>query len=233
MFRRADAVWLVVDSTQPIDLEPIRRNAGTDISDVSATALPKGQAIRFRLTRPQLASLAGGVTNDNSGASSNTGKSWTLTFADTLKASSQPLMVRRNVNDVKRANITIPLARPGALHRITDPDAGDTLLVVTACHRRRVSSGDRISSSCRCWNRSRAWWCEPNSDDVTVDVASDRVTLTPAGWPDAIGGEYPARTRDVLCRSDFRRWRMAAKRSANFSRRRDKLIDAAAAAGDA
>lgn len=230
MFRRADAVWLVVDSTQPIDLEPIRRNAGTDISDVSATALPKGQAIRFRLTHPQLASLAGGVTNDNSGASSNTGKSWTLTFADTLKASSQPLVARRNVNDVKRANITIPLAHPGALHRITDPDAGDTLLVVTALPPAQgfIKRQDFVELSVL--ESIQGVVVRPNSDDVTADVASDGVTLTrPGGLTLSAANIRPERaTSSVGPIFDDGEWRQ--NRSANFSRRRDKLIDATAAA---
>ena len=57
LFRRADVVWLVFDSAKPIDLEPIRREAGSVIGDVSAVPLEKGQAIRIRLNRPQLASL--------------------------------------------------------------------------------------------------------------------------------------------------------------------------------
>ena len=43
-----------------------------------------------------------------------------------------PLMVVRNITDPALANVTVPLANPGAMHRLVDPDAGDTLLVVTA-----------------------------------------------------------------------------------------------------
>src|SRR5262249_38652538 len=49
LFRRADAVWLVFDSPEPIDVAPIRDKAGAIISDVSRLPLDQGQAIRFRL----------------------------------------------------------------------------------------------------------------------------------------------------------------------------------------
>ena len=51
LFRRADTVWLVFDSTMPIDLDPIRSKAGAIIADVGLMKLDKGQAIRIRLNR--------------------------------------------------------------------------------------------------------------------------------------------------------------------------------------
>ena len=92
------------------------------------------------------------LTGDEKG-----GQNWVLTFADTMQTPSQPLIAIRNITDPARANVTVPLAKPGLMHRLVDPDAGDTLLVVTAARRGAVSCGGRISSSCRCWNRSMAW----------------------------------------------------------------------------
>jgi len=51
LFRRADTVWLLFDSTKPIDVEPIRGQGGAVIAEVSVVALEKGQAIRMRLSR--------------------------------------------------------------------------------------------------------------------------------------------------------------------------------------
>src|SRR6201999_1851244 len=70
LFRRADTVWLVFDSTRPIDLTSFRNNGGSIVAEIKSVPLPKGQAIRIRLNRPQMPSLAGdGNAN------------WTLTFA--------------------------------------------------------------------------------------------------------------------------------------------------------
>ena len=124
MFRRADTVWLVFDQTGPIDVEQIRAKGGAIIGDVSRLPLEKGQAIRIRLNRPQMPSL------ESDGRAN--GMSWTLTFADRVQAPPLPLQVLRNITDPALANVTVPLANPGLMHRLVDPDAGDTLLVVTA-----------------------------------------------------------------------------------------------------
>ena len=57
LFRRADTVWLVFDSSKPMDVAPIREKGGAVIGDVSRLPLEKGQAIRIRLNRPQMPSL--------------------------------------------------------------------------------------------------------------------------------------------------------------------------------
>jgi len=68
------------------------------------------------------------------------------------------------------------LANPGLLHKLVDPDAGDTLLVVIAPPPTRGFIKRQDSSSCRCWNPS--WRRHPSdSDDVTAEVGSDKVML--------------------------------------------------------
>ncbi len=109
LFRRADTVWLVFDSLQPIDVDLIRRGGGALIADVSRLPLEKGQAVRIRLNRPQMPSLTG---DDKGGAH------WMLTFADTMQSPPQPLVVIRNITDPALANVTVPLSRPGLLHRL-------------------------------------------------------------------------------------------------------------------
>ena len=124
LFRRADTVWLVFDSVKPIDVEPIRSKGGSIIAEVTRLPLYNGQAIRIRLNRPQMPSLSA----DDQGSGGN----WTLNFADTMRTPAQPLVALRNVTDPAHANVTVPLSRPGLLHRLVDPDAGDTIMVVTA-----------------------------------------------------------------------------------------------------
>ena len=109
---------------KPIDVEPIRSKAGSIIADVSQMPLDKGQAIRIRLNRPQLPSLTG-----DDGRRHRTGR---VTFADTMQTPTQPLTAFRNITDPALANVTVAMAKPGLLHRLIDPDAGDALIVVTA-----------------------------------------------------------------------------------------------------
>lgn len=227
LFRRADAVWLLFDSAQAIDLDAIRRDAKSVVGEVSRIALPNGQAIRMRLIRPQLIALA-----DGDGTAAN-GQRWTLTFADTLKTSSEPLEARRNVVDPRRATITIPLDGAGKLHRLTDPDAGDTLLVVTAKPPARgfIKRQDMVELSVL--ESVQGVVVRPKSDDVAATVSSDSVTLSrPGGLTLSSARMQPERaTASVRPLFDDAVWR--DDRAAAFLDRRNALLDAASAADGA
>jgi tetratricopeptide (TPR) repeat protein len=172
-FRRGDTIWLVFDSGKPIDVEPIRARGGAMIGEVSRMALDKGQAIRVRLTRPLVYSL----TSEENGKDTN----WVLTLADKIQASPQPLMMLRNITDPALANIAIPFANAGALHKVTDPDAGDTLFVVTAPRPIRgfIKRQDMVDLSLL--ESAHGIAIRPNSDEVAVEVGSDKVILGKKG----------------------------------------------------
>ena len=169
LFRRADTVWLIFDSTKPFEVAPIREKGGAIVSDVSRLPLEKGQAIRIRLNRPQMPSLE---PDDRS-----IGTNWTLTFADRVQKPPLPLMVVRNITDPKFANVSVPLANPGQLHRLADPDAGDMLWVVTAPPPTHglIKRQDFVELSLL--ESVHGLVVHPNSDDVKVEVGADKVML--------------------------------------------------------
>jgi tetratricopeptide (TPR) repeat protein len=222
LFRRADTVWLVFDSTKAIDVEPIRSKGGAIIADVTRLPLEKGQAIRIRLNRPQMPSLTAG---DQAG-----GTNWTLTLADTMRAAAQPLVAIRNITDPAHANVTVALARTGLLHRLVDPDAGDTIMVVTALPPVRgfIKRQDFVELSLL--ESIHGVAVHPNSDDITTEVASDKVILTRPGGltlsSAAVGAERAATAvRPIF---DVGEWRK--NQSENFIVREHELFAAAAAA---
>src|SRR3984893_5899882 len=222
LFRRADTVWLVFDSVRPIDIEPIRSKGGSIIADVNQLPLDRGQAIRIRLNRPQMPSLTG---DDQPG-----GANWTVAFADTMRTPTQPLLAIRNIIDPTLANVTVPLSRPGLLHRFVDPDAGDTLMVVTAPPPVRgfIKRQDFVELSLL--ESIHGVAVHPNSDDITTEVASDKVVLTRPGGltlsSAAVGAERAATAvRPIF---DVGEWRK--NQSENFIVREHELIAAAAAA---
>ena len=222
LFRRADTVWLVFDSIKPIDVEPIRSKGGAVIADVSQLPLEKGQAIRIRLHRPQLPSL----TSVGEGGGTN----WTLTFADTMLTPPQPLGVIRNVTDPALANLMVPLSRPGLLHRLVDPDAGDTLLVVTAPPPIRgfIKRQDFVEMSLL--ESIHGVAIRPNSDDVTVQIASDKIILGRPGGLTLSAADVAAERASTAVRPvfDIGEWRK--NQTENFFARQDALIAAEAAA---
>src|SRR6185437_5914684 len=169
LFRRADTVWMVFDTTKPLDIAPIRAHDGSIIAEVKPFPLPYGQAIRIRLNRPQMPSLA----SDGVGGTAN----WILTFADTMASPTQPLTARRNITDPALANVTVALAKPGRLHKFTDPEAGDTLLVITAPPPVRgfIKRQDFVEMSLL--ESIHGVAVRPNADDVSAELAADKITL--------------------------------------------------------
>ncbi|MFL6791300.1 MAG: tetratricopeptide repeat protein [Bradyrhizobium sp.] len=221
LFRRADTVWLVFDSTAPMDVAPIREKGGAIISDVSRLPLEKGQAIRIRLNRPQMPSLA---PDDRS-----IGTSWILTFADRVQSPPLPLMVVRNITDPTLANVIVPLANPGLLHRLVDPDAGDTLLVVTAPPPTRgfIKRQDFVELSLL--ESIHGVVVHPNSDDVNAEVGADNVMLGRPGGLTLSSADVAAERATGAVKSlfDIEEWRK--NQAENFLARLDALIAADAA----
>ena len=201
LFRRADTVWLVFDHAKPIDIEPIRAKGGAIIGDVSLLPLEKGQAIRIRLNRPQIPSL------ESEGRAN--GAEWTLTFADRGQATPLPLMVLRNITDPALANVTVPLANPGAMHRLVDPDAGDTLLVVTAPPPTRglIKRQDFVELSLL--ESVHGVVVHPNSDDIKRRSRLRQGDAWTARRIDAVVRRRCGRTRHRGGEAAVRRQRMA------------------------
>jgi tetratricopeptide (TPR) repeat protein len=222
MFRRADAVWLVFDSPKPIDVEPIRSKGGSIISDVSAFALDNGRAIRIRLNRPQLPSL----TSDDEAGSAN----WTVNFSDMLRTPSQPLVAIRNIADPSLANVTVPLAKAGRLHRLLDPDAGDTLMVVTAAAPVRgfIKRQDFVELSLL--ESVHGVAIRPNSDDITAEITPDKVLLGRPGGLTLSPAEVGAQRATSAARPVFDPIEWSRGQEGNFIARQDELIVAAGAA---
>jgi tetratricopeptide (TPR) repeat protein len=218
LFRRADTLWLLFDSTRPISVEPIRSQVGAVIADVGVQPLEKGQAIRIRLNRPQLPALAG---EDVAG-----GMNWTLTFADVVGTPTQPLAAIRNIAEPSLASVTVPLPRAGQLHRFVDPDAGDTLLVVTAMPPAHglIKRQDFVELSLL--ESIHGVAIHPNSDEVTADVASDKIILGKPGGltlsPADTGAERaPTAVRPIF---DLGEWRR--NQDGSFIERENALIEA-------
>lgn len=225
LFRRGDMMWLVVDSAKPINLSAIRREGSAIIADVSAVPLEKGQAIRFRLNRPQLASI---TTDDPAG----TGSRWSVMFADSRQTPSQPLAAIRNIADPSHANVQIPLAGPGLKHRLVDPDAGDALDVITALPPTRgfIRHQDFVEFSLLETVHGVA--IQRNSDEVAIEVGSDKIMLSRPGGltlspADAAPQRASSAARPIF---DVGQWRK--DQEGKFTERLDALMNAVAQADD-
>ncbi|MBR0793620.1 tetratricopeptide repeat protein [Bradyrhizobium manausense] len=220
-FRRGDTVWLVFDSPKPIDLESIRTRGGAMIGDVSRMPLDKGQAVRIRLTRPLVYSL----TSEEVGKETN----WLLTLADKIQATPLPLMMSRNITDPALANIAIPFANPGLLHKFIDPDAGDMLYVVTAKRPVRgfIKRQDLVDLSLL--ESAHGIAIRPNSDEVGVEVGSDKIILGKKGGLTLSPVDVSAERAPTAVRPVFNPEGWRKGQSEDFWTRQSELITAISA----
>ena len=220
LFRRADTVWLVFDSANPVNIDPIRSKGGALVAEVSSLSIPKGQAVRIRLNRPQLPSL--------SGEESEGGSIWTLTFADTMHAPPLPLVAVRNITEPSLANVSVPLANPGLLHKFSDPDAGDTLFVVTALPpiRGLIKRQDFVELTLL--ESIHGVAVRPNSDDVTAEIATDKIRLGKPGGLTLSSADVAAERAATAARSpfDLEEWRK--NQAGSFVARENELMRALA-----
>src|SRR6266702_70065 len=222
LFRRADTVWMVFDTSAPVDIDPIRAKGGAIVGDVSRLPLENGQAIRIRLNRPQMPSFE---SDDRS-----RGTSWTLTFADRVQTPPLPLTVVRNITDPALANVSVPLANPGRLHRLVDPDAGDVLLVVTAPPPTRgfIKRQDFVELSLL--ESIHGLVAHPNSDDIKAEVGADKVVFGRPGGMTLSSADVAAERATAAVRPLFDPDEWRKNQSENFLSRFDALIGAASTA---
>jgi tetratricopeptide (TPR) repeat protein len=222
LFRRADTVWLVFDSATPVNIDPIRSKGGALVAEVNSLSIPQGQAVRIRLNRPQLPSLTG----EEGGG----GSVWTLTFADTIGAPPLPLVAVRNITEPSLANVSVPLANPGLLHKFVDPDAGDPLFVITAPPpiRGLIKRQDFVELTLL--ESIHGVAVRPNSDDVTAEIATDKIKLGKPGGLTLSSADVAAERAATATRSpfDIEEWRK--NQAGSFIAREDALMRAAATA---
>ncbi len=217
-FRRSDSIWLVFDTDRAIDAAAIRRDGSFIVADAVALDLPHGRALRIRLNRPQLATLA---AHDSA---------WTLILADKGALPPQPLTAMRNMAEPGRGSVSIALTSPGQVHRIRDPDAGDALLVMTAGAPARGFMRRQDFVEFSLLESIQGVVIQQAADDLTSTVLSDALTLSrPGGLTLSTAIVTPERAaatmRPVL---DAAEWRDL--QAGDFMATRNRLMTAAAQA---
>lgn len=216
VFRRADTVWLVIDSAQAIDVGALKNDPTHTIKSVMAANGPDGQIVRFKLERPRLVSF-GAADND-----------WTLTIGDSAVEPMQSVAIIRNVAGTARATAVAAFDHPQALRRIVDPDVGDTLYAVTGYGPARGLVRDQGFVEFRMLASAHGLVIQPLADDIEVELAGDKVLISrPSGLSLSPANQVGRRGyRPVVL--DPQAW--GFDREADFGARQQSLIAAAAAA---
>ena len=166
VFHRADTLWIVFDSKSDIDLSALDGEPSRTIRGYDFVHTADADIVRIKLDRPHLSSIVA------------EGPVWTVQIGDSVIDPTRSLDITRNLIGPNRSNITIPFDAPQQLHRLADPEVGDTLLVVTALAPARgfINAQDFIEF--RALASTQGVVIEPLADDVSVDLAADKIVIS-------------------------------------------------------
>jgi tetratricopeptide (TPR) repeat protein len=118
------------------------------------------------------------------------------------------------------------------MHRLVDPDAGDVLMVITAPPPGRGFMRRQDFVEFSFLESIHGVVIQPNSDDVSAEIASDKITLSRPGGltlsPADVGAERAATAIGPIF--DVKEWRR--NQQEDFVKRLDALVTAAASSAE-
>jgi tetratricopeptide (TPR) repeat protein len=170
VFRRADVLWLVFDTDADINVAELAKDPGHIIRTATVTRLQEASVVRIKLERPKLTSVA------------MEGAAWVINIGSQMTAPPRALAITRNGATPSKATAAVMIGEPRRLHRIADPEVGDTLLVVTALAPVRGFINGQEFVEFRMLASAQGIVVQPLADDLDVALSPDRVTLSrPSG----------------------------------------------------
>ena len=216
VFARDDAIWLVFDGDGPINFAPVAKEATGLVRDVTVLPVDGGRAIRLRLNRPQLANV------------SSDGNAWVLDISDTTQSLPEPLVSVRNIAERSRATVSVPIIGASRVMKFADPETGDAFMAVTAALPPRGFIKPQNFVDFSLLASAQGIVVRPNSDDLQIEIAADKVTLGRQGGLTLSAAENTAGKASAAVRPifDLAAWRL--DRGPDFIARQDALTMAAA-----
>ncbi len=169
VFRRYDTLWLVFDTPAAVDVTSVIEKSSRLVRAAEVTAIGESKIVRIKLDRPKLASLG------------PDGTAWVITLGDMVLEPTRALGLNRNTA-AGRTIVTVPFDAPQKVHRISDPEIGDTIVVVTANGPARGFLKPQDFVEFRALASSHGVIIQPLSDELTVELSPDKLVLShPAG----------------------------------------------------
>jgi tetratricopeptide (TPR) repeat protein len=165
VFHRADTLWLVFDSNVNMDLSALDNEPSRTIRGYSLNRDYDSDVVRLKLDRPHLASIT------------TEGAVWTIEIGDSVLEPPRALEVNRNILGPNRSNVSIGFDEPQHVHRFTDPDIGDKLVVVTGFLPERGFINGQNFIEFHILASTQGIVVAPLADDVTVNLAADKVVI--------------------------------------------------------
>ena len=165
VFHRADMLWVVFDSKTNMDLSALDNELTRTIRSYTFTHTEDADIVRLKLDRPHLSSV------------SADGAVWTLEIGDSVLEPPHALEITRNIIVPNRSNASISFEEPQHVHRLTDPELGDKLLVVTGFAPERGFINTQEFIEFRALASTQGVVIEPLADDIAVNLSPDKIVI--------------------------------------------------------
>jgi tetratricopeptide (TPR) repeat protein len=216
VFQRGDMVWMLFDTRAKIDLAALDRDPTQTLRSPSVAPLNDGQVVSVKLDRPRLVSAT------------TSGATFTVVVGESMVEPTRPLAVSRNLTGASRLTAAIAYDDPRTVHRLFDPEMGDTLLVVTSTGPARGFLKAQDFVEFRALASTYGVVVQPLADDLAVQLSSERITISrPSGLTISIGDQASRRNGGIrMDVFDAQLW--GFDRDANFVERERHLLTAAA-----
>ena len=218
VFTRADTLWLVFDSKVDIDLSTLKNEATHTIRSAELTRAPDADIVRIKLDRPRLASVRAD------------GPAWTLEIGDSVTAPAHALDLTRSLIGTNRSTMSIALEAPHELHRITDPEARDQILVVTEFPPVRGVIHQQSFVEFRALATQQGIAVEPLSDDLNMALTPGKIVISRPGGLTLSSSLQSVLRGSGLHPATFDPQLWGFDRKGSYEARQSQLIAAAASA---
>ncbi|HWA04225.1 MAG TPA: hypothetical protein VG819_11950 [Rhizomicrobium sp.] len=224
VFIRGNTAWIVLQDAPPIDAARLKAQLGGFPAGVEASMADGVSVVRIALKRPeQIAAFADG-------------SNLKVVIASQVVPGGIAIRFARNVDDSSHATLTTLLPGAAKIVTVTDPDAGDTLILVPAAAGRSLLQ-ERNYTAFQALKTASGLVLAPLVDDLSIAVDVTRVTIARPGGlglapPEAAAANSPsalAGGKDGSSYLDLAAW--ADTRGASFLSAERRLRTAAARLG--
>jgi len=164
-FQRGGTLWLVFEDRQVVQ-KPVMPEAVTALLGAPTVETASGAvALRLPLNKPAIVSLT------------EQGATWIATINGDALAAAQPLVLMRGLGPQGRTTLNAKLANTGAAHWLKDPEAGDSIAVVTARGPVQATAKRQAFLELTALQTAHGLALVPNVDDLVISAGLDEVTI--------------------------------------------------------
>lgn len=119
LFMRDNTLWMVFDDTAPIDAATLQDAFVGFARSIEPTTVDGAQLIRVEMTDHYVSTM------------SPDGPKWLVTIGEMVTDPTRPLSIGRQVHPDGSKSLDIPFGPISRIHKLTDPQSEDSVIVVT------------------------------------------------------------------------------------------------------